>query len=201
LEHYRPAFDSALKAHTAEIDAIVNNTEAPNFENTILALENSGMLFEKVYAVFSNVNGADGGDEMKDIEAEYSTRFSAHADKINMNEALFARVKAVYDKRNTLGLDNDDIKLIEHYYKNFVRGGTNLAPDKKEELKDINDKISKLTTEFGQKLLAENKKFKLIIDKKEDLAGLPESSISAAAELAKDNGNKGQWMFNTSKPS
>jgi peptidyl-dipeptidase Dcp len=192
LEHYLPAFDSGFAAHTAEIDAIVNNPDAPTFENTILALENSGRLLDKVNAVFSNVNGADGGDDMKEIEAELKPRLTAHSDEINMNEKLFARVKSVYDKRKTLGLDNDDIKLIEHFYKNFVRGGTNLPPDKKTELKVINEKLSKLTTDFGQKLLAENKKFCLIIDKKEDLVGLPESSIISAADLAKENNNEGK---------
>ncbi len=200
-EHYRPALDSGFKAHITEIEAITNNPEEPTFENTILALEKSGELLNNVATVFYTVNLADGDEAMKEIEAEYAQKFTTHSDEINMNEALFARVKAVYDKKDQLGLDSDDTRLIEHYYKNFVRGGTNLPADKKAELKEINNKISDLTTKFGQKMLAESKAFKVIIDKKEDLAGLPESSINAAAELASKNNQEGKWMFNTSKPS
>jgi peptidyl-dipeptidase Dcp len=167
--------------------AIADNSEAPTLENTILALENSGQLLSKVQSVFFNVNIADGDENMKAIEVEYSPRFTAHYGEIYMNEKLFERVKVVYDNRNNLGLDFDDIKLIEQCYKNFVRGGTNLAPDKKTELKAINDQISKLTTEFSQRLIAEANNFKLIVDKKEDLEGLSESQITAAAELAKAN--------------
>ena len=201
LEHYRPALDSGFKAHSTEIAAITSNSEPPTFENTILALEHSGELLNTVASVFYNVCGADGDDPMKEIEAEYAPKFSAHSDEMYMNEALFVRVKAVYDQRNDLGLDSDDTRLIEYYYKNFVRGGTNLPADKKAELKDINNKMSELTTKFGQRLLAENNAFKVVVDKKEDLAGLPESSIAAAAELAKQNEQEGKWMFNTSKPS
>lgn len=201
IEHYRPAIDSGLKLHVAEIEAIANNPEAPTFENTILALENSGLLLNKAILTFFNVCGADGDDAMKAIEAEYAPRLSQHSDNINMNENLFARVKAVYESRETLGLDSDGIKLIERYYNNFVRGGTNLAADKKEELKVINEKISNLTTQFGQKLLAESNKFKLVVSDKNELAGLPESSINAAAEFAKSQGESGKWMFNTDKPS
>jgi len=201
VEHYRPALDSGFKQHLAEIDVIANSTEEPTFENTILAMENSGILLNKVALTFFNVCAADGDESMKAIEAEYAPRFSEHADNINMNEKLFARVKAVYDKRQTLNLDNDDLKLIEIYYKNFVRGGTNLEPAQKENLKKINEQISKLTTEFGQRLLAENNAFKLIITDKKDLAGLPESIINAAADFAKREGQEGKWFFNTSKPS
>jgi peptidyl-dipeptidase Dcp len=201
LEHYKPALDSGFKVHNVEIEAIVNNTEAPTFENTILALEHSGKLLNTVASVFYNVVGADGDDAMKKLEEEYAPIFTAHTDEMYMNEKLFAKVKAVYEQKDKLGLDSDDQHLIEFYYKNFVRGGTNLPTDKKIELKEINNKISELTTKFGQRLLADNNAFKVIIDKKEDLDGLPESSITAAAELAKKNGQEGKWEFNTSKPS
>lgn len=201
VEHYRPALDSGFKQHLAEIDVIVNSTDEPTFENTILALENSGKLLNAVALAFFNVNGTDGNQEMKDIEAEYSPRFSEHADNINMNEKLFAKVKVIYDKRQTLNLDNDDLKLIELYYKNFVRGGTNLPADKKDQLKEINNKISELTTQFGQRMLAENNAFRVIVSDEKELAGLPESVVNAAADLAKANEEAGKWMFNTSKPS
>jgi peptidyl-dipeptidase Dcp len=192
VEHYRPALDSGFIECIAEINNIVNNPDAPTFENTILALEFSGKLLERVYEVFYNINMSDGCEEMKKIQTDYAPRFTAHRDEIFMNEKLFARVKEVYDNRHSQGLDHDDIQLIQYYYKNFVRGGTNLPPDKKDELKQINDKISKLTTQFGMKLLAENNKFRVIVDNETDLAGLPPTSISAAAELATKNGYEGK---------
>ncbi|GHU60483.1 dipeptidyl carboxypeptidase II [Bacteroidia bacterium] len=200
-EHYKPATDRGLEIHRAEIGAIANNNEVATFENTILPLEHSGDLLNKVSYVFYNVVEADGTPEMLALQAEYAPILAAHADEIYMNEKLFARVKSVYEKRTDAKLDNDDVKLVEYYYKNFVRGGTNLEPAKKEELKKVNEQLSKLTTEFGQRLLANNNKFVLVIDNKNELAGLPESSIAAAAELAKDKGQEGKWMFNTSKPS
>ncbi|GHV65649.1 dipeptidyl carboxypeptidase II [Bacteroidia bacterium] len=201
IEHYKPATDRGLAKHRSEIEAIANNSEVATFENTILPLEHSGDLLNKVSYVFYNVVEADGTPEMHALQAEYAPILAAHADEIYMNEKLFARVKAVYEKRTAANLDNDDVKLIEYYYKNFVRGGTNLEPAKKEELKKVNEQLSKLTTEFGQRLLANNNKFVLVIENKNELAGLPESSIAAAAELAKNRGQEGKWMFNTSKPS
>ncbi|GHV61622.1 dipeptidyl carboxypeptidase II [Bacteroidia bacterium] len=201
IEHYKPATDRGLEIHRAEIGAIANNTEGATFENTILKLEHSGDLLNKVSYVFYNIVEADGTPEMHALQAEYAPILAAHADEIYMNEQLFARVKAVYEKRTDTNLDNDDVKLIEYYYKNFVRGGTNLEPVKKAELKKVNEQLSKLTTEFGQRLLANNNKFSLVIENKDELAGLPESSIAAAAELAKNRGQEGKWMFNTSKPS
>ena len=201
LEHYRPALDSGFVAHNAEIEAIANNPETPTFENTILALEFAGDLLSRVASVFHNVNMGDGDKSMKEIEAEYSPKFTAHYDEMYMNEALFERVKAVHDQRNNLGLDSDDTRLIEYYYRNFVRGGTNLPAEKKAELKEINNKMSELTTQFGQRVMADAANFLVVIDNEEDLVGLPQSSISAAAEFAKQRGHEGKWAFNTSKPS
>ncbi|MDR0926252.1 MAG: M3 family metallopeptidase [Ignavibacteria bacterium] len=200
-EHYKQALDSGLRAHSAEIEVIANNAEEATFENTILAMENSGRLLMRASSVFYNVVGADGDEELKALEEFFAPIFTQHSDDINMNERLFARVKSVYDKRDALKLDSDDYHLLELYYKNFVRGGTNLTADKKEELKKVNSNLSKLTTLFGQKLLNDNNAFKVIISDKNDLKGLPESSITAAAELAKSDGQAGKWEFNTSKPS
>lgn len=202
LEHYKPALDSGLKAHSAEIEAIKNSPDAPTFENTILALENSGELFNRVYVTFYNVVGADGDEAMNAIDEEYAPIISAHFDNIYMDTKLFERVKAIYDKRDAIaGLDADDKALIKHYYNVFMRAGTGLADAQKAELKKINEGITKLTTEFGKRLLAENNAFVVTIEDKKDLAGLPQSSIDAAAELAKSKGADGKWMFTTSKPS
>ena len=200
-EHYRPAMDSGFQQHLAEIDVIINNPEEPTFENTILALENSGSLLYSVFSTFFNVNSANGDADMKAIEVEYIPRYTAHFDNINLNEKLFERIKVVHAQRQNLGLDFDDLKLIENYYKNFTRNGIHLEADKKEALKVINSRISELTTTFGQRVLACENAFKLIIDNENDLAGLPETSINAAAEFAAREGKSGKWMFSTSKPS
>jgi peptidyl-dipeptidase Dcp len=197
-EHYRPALDSGLKQHLAEIDAIINNPDEPTFENTILALENSGRLLHRVFLTFFNVNATDGCAEMKAIEAEYSPRLTAHNDNIYLDAQLFERVKAVNDNRETLGLDFDDLKLIENYYKVFVRNGIHLPDDKKVELKAINSRISELTTTFGQRVLACENAFRLNITDENDLAGLPETSINGAAEFAAREGKEG-WVFSTSR--
>jgi len=204
VEHYRPALDSGFAEHNAEIEAIVNNPEEPTFENTILALENSGKLLYTVFMAFMNVNGTDGCEAMKAIEAEYMPRYSAHYDNINMNEALFAKVKTVYDNRNSRAdLDFDDLKLVEVYYKNFVRGGTNLPADKKEELKVINNRIAELTTLFGQKATLDENAFKLVITDEKDLAGLPASVIEAAACCCNsgDDPSKFKWVFGLTRAS
>lgn len=200
VEHYKPAFDEGLKQHNAEIEAIVSNPDEPTFENTILALENSGELLNNVVSVFFNVSEADGNPEMQAIEEEYGPILTSHFDDINMNEALFNRVKSVYENIDKLGLQGEEAKLVEKYYKSFVRGGTNLSPEDKEKMKKINEELVKLTTNFGKNLLEENKKFKLVITDENDLSGLSESIRTAAAELAKAENTNG-YIFTLDKPS
>ena len=200
VEHYKPAFDEGLKQHNAEIEAIVSNPDEPTFENTILALENSGELLNNVVSVFFNVSEADGNPEMQAIEEEYGPILTSHYDDINMNEALFNRVKSVYENIDKLGLQGEEAKLVEKYYKSFVRGGTNLSPEDKEIMKKINEELVKLTTNFGKNLLEENKKFKLVITDENDLSGLSESIRTAAAELAKAENTNG-YIFTLDKPS
>lgn len=200
VEHYKPAFDEGLKQHNAEIEAIVSNPDEPTFENTILALENSGELLNNVVSVFFNVSEADGNPEMQAIEEEYGPILTSHYDDINMNEALFNRVKSVYENIDKLGLQGEEAKLVEKYYKSFVRGGTNLSPEDKEKMKKINEELVKLTTNFGKNLLEENKKFKLVITDENDLSGLSESIRTAAAELAKAENTNG-YIFTLDKPS
>ena len=200
VEHYKPAFDEGLKQHNAEIEAIVSNPDEPTFENTILALENSGELLNNVVSVFFNVSEADGNPEMQAIEEEYGPILTSHFDDINMNEALFNRIKSVYENIDKLGLQGEEAKLVEKYYKSFVRGGTNLSPEDKEKMKKINEELVKLTTNFGKNLLEENKKFKLVITDENDLSGLSESIRTAAAELAKAENTNG-YIFTLDKPS
>lgn len=193
--HFKPAFEEGLKNHNQEIDSIVQIEEEANFENTIVALENSGKLLSRVSRVFYNLNSANTNDEIQDLAKELAPRLSAHWDEIYLNEGLFERVKNVYDNQSNFNLDSEDKKLLEETYKGFVRSGANLSDQDKEKLKEINSKISELTTDFGQNLLAETNDFQLFIDEEEELSGLPESLKEAARESAVEAGQEDKWLF------
>lgn len=201
VEHYMPAFKEAFQQQNREIDAIVSNPQAPTFENTIVAFDQSGSLLSKVSAVFGGLNGANSNEQMQEVAKELSPISSKHSDDIRMNAALFARVKAVYDQLGTLTLDPDQRKLTEETYKSFVRGGINLSADDQQKLRKLNERISELQLLFGNNLLAENKAYKLVVERKEDLAGLPEASIAAAAAAAKKDKLDGKWVFGLDNPS
>ena len=201
LEHYKPAFLEGMKQETAEVEAIINNPDEPTFENTIVALDQCGTLLRRVSSVFYGQNSANTNDEMQALSKELSPLLSKHSDDINLNPQLFARVKAVYDKREQLGLDKEQMKLLEETYKGFVRGGANLPEDKQARLRELNNDISMLQLTFGQNMLKETNAFQLVIDKEEDLSGLPESLIANAAQAAKDAGMDGKWVFTLHNPS
>ena len=201
VAHYKPAFLKGMEEHKKEIDAIVNNTEEPTFENTIVALDQSGELLNKVLYAFGGQSSVNTTDEIQELEQELYPLFSAHSDDISLNPALFARVKAVYDNQASLGLDKEQKKLLEETYKGFVRGGANLDADNQAKLRELNEKISVLELTFGQNMLKETNAFKLVIDKKEDLAGLPESLVAAAAETAAADSMEGKWVFTLHNPS
>ncbi|OFY44084.1 MAG: peptidase M3 [Bacteroidetes bacterium GWF2_40_14] len=202
IEHYMPAYIEAMAQHNAEIESIVNNIEDPSFENTIVAFDNSGDLFERISPVFSSISGIDSNPEVIALAKELSPLTSKHFNEINLNPGLFNRVKAVYEKRDSLGLDAEQMRLLTETYKGFERGGANLPDDKKEELKKINAEISDLQLTFGQNLLAETDAFKLVIDNDANLAGLSESlKASAAKKAEKDSTLKGKWVFGLDNPS
>ncbi|MCH7398724.1 M3 family metallopeptidase [Belliella sp. DSM 107340] len=200
-EHFAPALREGIKEHQKEIDEIVNNSEKPTFENTIEAMEYSGELLSKVSRVFGNLNSANTNDELQAIAKEMSPELSAHGDNISLNSKLFERVKAVWDSKDQLDLNGEKHKLLENTYKSFVRNGANLNDADKDKLREINTKLSSLTLQFGQNLLAETNAFKLVIDKEEDLSGLPEGLISTAADDAKAAGEEGKWLFTLQNPS
>jgi len=200
-QHFIPATLEAIKIHEQEIQAITNNTEEPDFENTILALEKSGALLTRVRNVFSNINSSLTNDEIQRIAKELAPLVSAHKDAIKLNEGLFKRVKSVYLKRDELELDSESMRLLEETYSSFVRSGADLNNVNKEILKEINKKLSVLTLQFGQNVLADVNDFKLVIDDRKDLAGLPESKIKAAEITAQENGLEGKWVFTVQKPS
>ena len=200
--HYMPAFIEGMKQHNDEIASIVNNQDAPTFENTILAFDKSGELLTKVSKVFFNVMQANTNDNLQLIAQKISPMLSQHNDEISMNPKLFERIKVVYEKRNESGLDAQQIRVTEKYYRDFERQGANLSAGQQEQLKKINGQLASLGLKFGDNLLAEtNKNFKLVIDNQADLDGLPEGVISAAAETAKASGMDGKWVFTLAKPS
>lgn len=194
-EHFKPAFEEGLKQHTAEIDSLIHVEEEPTFDNTIVALENSGKLLSNVSRVFYNLNSAHTNDEIQALAKDLAPKISAHWDEIYLNEQLFERVKSVYDRKAEFNLDKQDQRLLNETYKGFVRAGANLSDGDKEKLKEINSKISELTTQFGQNLLAETNSFQLFVENEEDLSGLPESLIQAAKESSTEAGQEDKWLF------
>ena len=200
-EHYMPAFKEAIARQQAEINAIINNEEQPTFENTIVALDRSGALLEKVEGVFFNILDADGNDTMDSIANEVSPLLSALSDSIMLNEHLFARVKTVYDERETLGLDAEQMRLLTETYKNFARSGANLPADKKERLMEINKELSLLSLQFGQNVVAETNAYQLFVTDESELKGLPESAKTAAKEEATTAGRPDAWLFTPKRTS
>jgi peptidyl-dipeptidase Dcp len=200
-EHYLPAFKEAMKKHQEEIEAIINNPESPTFENTFEALENSGALLRRVSNVFGVLNGSMTNEKMQAIAKEAAPLRSKHRDDIRLNEKLFQRIKSVYGQKDSLDLNIEQSMLLEKYYKDFVRGGANLDKEKKARLREINKELSLLTLKFGENILKENNRFEIVVEKEEDLAGLPQAVITAAAETAKERGHEGKWVFTLHKPS
>jgi len=200
-EHYLPAFEKAIKEYQNEIDAIVHNPEAPSFSNTIEALEYSGALLRKVSSVFYNLTSAHTNKELQAIAKQVGPMVSNLRDDILLNEKLFSRVKAVYEQRQQLQLKTDQAKLLDDTYRRFARGGANLAAAEKQVLRKINAELTELSLKYGDNVLAETNEFELVIDNKDDLAGLPQNLIDAAAKEAEKRGKKGKWVFTTHRPS
>ncbi len=198
--HYEPAFMEGFEEQRAEIDAIVANPDAPTFDNTIAALERSGKKLAKVTGVFFNLNETDADDVMREAEKRLSPLFTEHSAYMTMNEALFARIKALYDDKANLGLTREQEMVLDKYYRMFVKGGALLDADKKAQLMEIEKQLSLASIEFGENALAETNAFELIITDEKDLAGLPQSSINAARETAQAAGKEG-YLFTLQKPS
>ena len=201
LDDYMPAFKEAIAQQQKEVDDIVGQTAAPDFENTIVALDQSGSLLRKVNAVFSGLNSANTNDEMQALSRELSPLLSKNSDDIRLNKDLFARVKVVYDKQASMNLNKEQKKLLEETYKSFVRGGANLDAEQQTRLRELNSEISMLQLTFGQNMLKETNAFQLVIENKDDLAGLPESLILNAEVAARAAGLEGKWLFTLHNPS
>lgn len=200
--HYMPAFIEGMKQHNQKIEEIINSKEAPTFENTILPYDKSGKLLNKVSNVFYNLQGANTNDQIQAIARKLSPLTSKHYDEIALNQKLFNRIKTVYEKRNEMNLDANQIRVVEKYYRDFERNGANLSPEKKEKLKEINAEIANISLQLDDHQRAEtNDNFQMVIDNKKDLAGLPQGVIDAAAQTAKEKGLEGKWVFTLAKPS
>ncbi|MCQ2280712.1 MAG: M3 family metallopeptidase [Bacteroidales bacterium] len=201
-EHYLPAFQAGIKQQVAEIKAITSNKQAPTFENTILALENSGALLNKVSGVFFNLTECCNSPAMEAIAEKVFPMLSQHSDNIMLNAQLFERVKKVYEQRNSLGLNGEQMRLLEETYKGFVRGGANVPVEKQARFREINEKLSVLTLNFGNNVLKATNNYKLVVDDVKDLAGMPQSQLDAALEAGNaDPKTKGKYVFTVHVPS
>ncbi len=201
VEHYVPAIKEGIRLQQESIKKITDNTEEPTFDNTITVLDNSGQVLSQASKILSNLTSAETNEELQKAETTVTPLIAENSDNVFLNEKLFARIKVIYDKKETLNLNTEQEKVLEKYYKKFVRGGANLNNEDKEKLKIINSELALLSINFGDNILAETNAFKLIIDNKEDLSGLPQSSIDAASATAEENGEKGKWMFTIQRPS
>lgn len=199
-EHFIPGIKENIASARLEIDAISNNEEAPNFENTIEALEVAGDQLGLSTSVLYNLNSAETSDEIQKISMDLSPDLTAFQNDIMQNERLFSRVKEVYDKRAALSLTKEQQTLLEKSYKGFVRSGANLDSKSKQRYREISTQLAELTLKFGENVLAETNKFELLIDDEQELAGLPQYAKDAAAHLAKSKNKKG-WMFTLQAPS
>ncbi|MBM6759503.1 M3 family metallopeptidase [Bacteroides mediterraneensis] len=203
VEHYEPAFLKGIEQQNQEIKAIVENAEAPTFENTIVALDNSGEILARVSGVFFALTEADTNDELMALEAKIAPMLSEHSDNIFLNQDLYKRVASVHaqEEAGKIKLTTEQHYLLDKYYKEFIRSGAGLDAQKQERLREINKQLSTLTIEFGNHVLADNNDYLLVVDKKEDLAGLPEAVIEGAAHEAKAHGKDGKWVFTLQESS
>jgi len=198
---YVEAFKEGIKEHNAEIEKIINDPEKANFSNTIETLERSGNLLKRTNTIFENILSANTNDTLQKIAKEEAPVLSAHWDNILMNQQLFNRIDQVYGQKDKLKLNDEQKMLLKKTYEHFVRGGAKLSKADKDILKGINGKLSVLSLQFGDNVLADNNAFQLVISDKKDLSGLPEAVVEAAAETAKEKGMDGKWLFTLNKPS
>ena len=201
IDNYREGMLRGMEEQKAEIAAITANSDAPTFENTIVALDQSGKLLTKVRGTFSPLSSSNSTEEMRALQKEMSPLFSAHGDDIYLNDKLFARVKAVYDNKSNLKLTAEEKKILDNIYDRFVNSGAELSDAQKSRLRELNKEISMLQLEFSQNLLYETNNTFVIAESIDELKGLSQANIDAAAKMAEANGQPGKWMFNMQRPS
>ena len=194
-KHYTPAFEKGMADHMAEMETIANHNVNPTFNNTIMAMETSGALLDRVSTVFFSLTSANTNDEMENIRSEMAPKLSAHSDQILLNGKLFHRVKTIYEQRDQLGLDKESKRLVEKYYTDFIRSGANLSSEEKESLKKINGEMAVLQTTFSQNVLKEVNALAVVVDSKDELDGLSDVAIEAAANEAKSRELEGKYVL------
>ncbi|MGD8428429.1 MAG: M3 family metallopeptidase, partial [Balneolaceae bacterium] len=195
VEHFRPAFEAGMEQELEEIEKIASNPEPPTFKNTIVAMEKSGQLLERTSSIFYNLTSANTSDEIQEIQKEMAPKLAAHSDNILLNPELYARVKTLYDQRNELGLDEASLKLLDDTHRDFVRAGAELSQEQKKRMREINERISTLTTQFQENLLKLNQERAVLVDDKEKLDGLSDDRIAAAQEAAAERGHEHQYLL------
>lgn len=200
-DHYMPAFLEGMKLEKAEIEVIVNNSDAPTFENTVIAYTRTGNFLSRVSSVFGGLSGANTTDELKAIAKEIAPLRSAHGDEIRLNPVLFQRIKTVYEERESYNLEPDALFMLENLYGSFVRNGANLDSTAKAKLMEINVRVSTLRVQFGQNLLGETNDYQLIIGDEKDLDGLPENIRALGAKQAAIDSLDGKWVYTTQRAS
>ncbi|MEE1143523.1 MAG: M3 family metallopeptidase [Bacteroidales bacterium] len=201
VEHYLPAFEAAMEEHNKEIQAIIDNAEAPTFDNTIAALDYAGETLSKVAGVFFNMMAANTSEELQKVNEQVGPMMATHSDNISMNAKLFEKIKAVYDAKDSQKYTGEQLALLEKTYNKFVRSGALLDAAKQEELRKVNAELTKVEAKFDANLLKESKAYQLVIDKEENLKGLPQGEIEKASALAKQEGKEGKWIFTLDNPS
>ena len=200
-EHYIPAYEEGIRQHKAEIDAIINNPEVPTFQNTITAYDQAGSLLRRISPVFFGLSSAETNPQLQEIAREVTPLLSAHSNDISMNQDLFARIQLVYDNRFEKNLNPEQLRVVEMYYRDFERNGAALPEEKRKELARLNERMSMISLELRENMLAETNAFELVLENEDDLAGLPAGVVSAAAEAAERAGHNGKWLITLHNPS
>jgi peptidyl-dipeptidase Dcp len=194
-EHFAPAIEAGMREQLKEVDAVANNSGKATFDNTVVALERTGRLLDRAEQTFSNLNSCNTNPAMQKIETEMAPKLSAHRDAIHLNSKLFARIQELYDNRDKLGLDPESAYLLERYYKDFVRAGAKLSDPNKEKLKKINGELATLQTQFEQNVLKQKNASSVVVDRKEDLAGLSDSQMATVTNAAKAEHKEGKFVI------
>lgn len=200
-EHFLPAFEEAMRRHLSEIGAITGNPEPATFANSVAALDDAGELLDAVSSVFSNLRSAETSDALQEVARTVTPRLAAHRDRLYLDDRLFARIKAVWEERAELPLSQEDRRLLEETYTDFVRAGALLSPEQKERMKAINEELASAALQFGDNVLAATNAYRLVIGDPADLAGLDERVVAGAAEAARAAGVEGKWVFTLHWPS
>src|SRR5437016_2075466 len=194
-EHFVPAIEAGMREQLKEVDTVANSSDKPTFDNTIVALERTGRLLDRAERTFDNLNACNTNPTLQKIETEMAPKLAAHRDAIHLNSKLFARVQELYDNRDKLGLDPESAYLLERYYKDFVRAGAKLSDPDKEKLKKINAELASLQTQFEQNVLKEKNASSIVVDRKEDLAGLSDSQMANVTNAAKAEHKEGKFVI------